>query len=474
MTDLENYPVNLQAEQALLGSLLTGKATLWEDISEIITPEMFADPNHQVIYRKGLGLYSRGTGVTPVSLAPVLENDEALIDGLKEHSLTPNAYLAKLVSSMVVHRGAKEYAESIRDLWARRELMTAANELKHEASSVSPEETVRDVIGRHEQTLTRLNDSRSESTLYTPERSVDTALSRINEHRAAGSGIIGIPTGLHALDLKLRGLKGRHVTTVAARPGMGKTAWAGTIARNIASIGKPVGFLSQEMPATEITSRILSARTGIDGTRISSPSDITDEEMDRLVIAAEEMKNLPVFIDDEGALTPELMRTKARRMVRKHGIELLIVDFIQIMTVPGAKFRLDLLTTVTGAIKALAKELDIHIIALSQLSREVERRDDKRPMLSDLRESGSIEQDSDTVIFLFREEYYLKDMEPVRRSNEKDEDYFKRLNEWNDSLASAAGKAELIIAKNRHGPTGKVIVGFNDALTTFHDLGAPA
>ncbi|HEY9548072.1 MAG TPA: replicative DNA helicase, partial [Kiloniellaceae bacterium] len=299
-------------------------------------------------------------------------------------------------------------------------------------------------------------------------------------------GLSGVGTGLNDLDKLLGGLHRSDLLILAARPSMGKTALATNIAFNVAAAARiekdaegnpveqrqPVAFFSLEMSAEQLASRVIAERTGVRSDAMRR-GDIHDDEFDKIFEASRELAELPLFVDDTPALSVSQVRTRARRLKRQHGLSLIVVDYLQLMQAPAGKRsdnRVQEVSEITRGLKALAKDLDVPVIALSQLSRAVEQREDKRPQLSDLRESGSIEQDADIVMFIYREQYYAERAEPSQREGEDENKFHERLERWKERCERAYGKAEIIVAKQRHGPIGSREFAFDGDTTRFSDL----
>jgi replicative DNA helicase len=465
MTDTIVLPSAFEAENAVIGTILSGVRNAYELAAETLTPEHFADPANGRIFEIAGSLYDQSRDVNAVSIRPMLETDPVFKD------LDPGRIVAGQVASMVSTRQIPDYAGMIFDAWLRREMMSAADELKSDSAITSPERGGRDILAEHEQRLTKIADSRRRDTQYSITQTSQTALANIRRNMAEKGVVIGVRTGLHALDKRLGGMRAGQLIILAARPGMGKTALAGSIALN-AGMDNAVGFLSLEMEAEELTERKLATIAGIDSKKIGE-GNLTDAELEQLERAAETLDARRIFYDDEGGLTLSQIRSKARKMKRRQNIDLLIIDYLQLIRGSGRRDanRVQDVTEITVGLKALAKELKIPVLALSQLSRQVEGRDDKRPLLSDLRESGSIEQDADVVIFIYREEYYLQNEEPVQKANETQEKFTGRTADWRECMSEVTGKADLIIAKQRRGTTGSVKTGFDGPTTRFYDLG---
>jgi replicative DNA helicase len=435
---------NFEAEQAVLGAILANNAA-YTACADFLTPEAFADGFHLELYRAMGRLLERGQPANPITLSGAL--DFAPVGG--------PAYLARLVAVGVGTTDAVALGELVHGLHLKRQavetMRAAIDEAQAPGASIDPAAPISAVADRLAELVSK-SATREEAQPFgqVAERVMGTAESIYRR----GGGLSGVATGYSGLDATLSGLNGGDLLILAGRPSMGKTALATGLAVNVTTNGLPVGFFSLEMSSEQIGERILAADAGIAGQR-TRQGDMTSAEMQRFMNAGTARKALPLYIDDTGALTVAALRARARRMARRHGIGLLIVDYLQLLS--GGSDRRDGRTQevseITRGLKALAKELDIPVLALSQLSRAVEGRVDKRPMLSDLRESGSIEQDADVVMFVYREEYYLE------RSDRR----------GTPAHIDAMGRAEVIIAKQRRGPTATVPLAFDAALTRFRD-----
>jgi replicative DNA helicase len=434
---------NWEAEQAVLGTILMNNAA-YAACADFLPPEAFADGFHRDLYRAIGRLVDGGKPASPITLRGDL--DFAPVGG--------PAYLARLVAVGVDTTDAVAMAEMIQNLHVRRqaiEAMTAAVDETHAAgATLDPAAT----IGAIADQLAELVSKSATREDAQPFASVaDRVMGTAESIYRRGGGLSGISTGYTGLDATLTGLHGGDLLILAGRPSMGKTALATNIGVNVAASGLPVGFFSLEMSSEQIGERILAADAGIAGQR-TRQGDMTSAEIQRFMNAGNGRKSLPLFIDDTGALTVAGLRARARRMARKHGIGLLIVDYLQLLTGGDRRNgRVQEVSEITRSLKALAKDLRIPVLALSQLSRAVETRTDKRPQLSDLRESGSIEQDADVVMFVYREEYYLE------RSDRR----------GSQAHIDALGQAEVIVAKQRRGPTMTIPLAFDAALTRFRD-----
>ncbi len=468
-------PHNYEAEQALLGAIIENNLA-YERVSEFLRPEHFADPLHGRIFEAIGRLVKRGQIADLVTLKNFFETDGSLaeVGGTK--------YLAQLVGSVVTVINALDYARTIHDLYLRRQLIGLGQDVVNKAYQHDLETTATDQIEGAEKCLFDLaSTGQYDGGFKSFETSLQSAI-RIAEAAYQREGrLTGVSTGLRDLDRLLGGLHRSDLVILAGRPSMGKTALATNIAFHaakayrggrdemgmpVADDGAVIGFFSLEMSAEQLATRLLAEEAGIPSEKIRR-GDLKDRDFQRVVEASAELSRIPLFIDDTAALSISAIRTRARRLKRQHGLGLIVIDYLQLATpTPGARYdnRVLEISEITRGLKALAKELEVPVLALSQLSRAVEQRDDKRPQLSDLRESGSIEQDADVVMFIFREEYYVRRREPKQGTDQ----HLK----WQEEMNQVYNLAELIIAKQRHGPIGKVLLHFDGSTTKFSDHAA--
>jgi replicative DNA helicase len=466
-------PHNTEIEQALLGAILVNNEALYR-VSDFLNPEHFFEPVHQKIYELSGGLVRAGKVATPVTLKTFLPAD------LDIAGLTAGQYLARLAAEATTVINAEDYGRTIYDLALRRALITIGEDLVNEAYDAPVDATPRDQIEAAERSLYELAETgRYDGGFQRFAHALTTAVDMAANAYQRDGRLSGLASGLKDLDRMMGGLQSSDLVIIAGRPGMGKTALATNIAYNVARAwqggvrpdgrivstnGGIVGFFSLEMSAEQLATRIISEQTEIASYRIRR-GEIDPRDFDRIAEAAREMETIPLYIDETGGLTIAQLAARARRLKRQRGLDLLVVDYIQLLQGSSRRAvegRVHEVTEITTNLKALAKELNIPVVALSQLSRQVESRDDKRPQLSDLRESGSIEQDADVVMFVFREEYYLKNREPRAGS----EEHFK----WQADMEAVHGRAEVIIGKQRHGPTGTIPLQFKADVTRFADL----
>lgn len=473
-------PHNFEAEQALLGAILLNNRA-FERVSEFLRPEHFADPVHGRIFAACGKLIERGQIANPVTLKTFFETD----GGLAEIGGTP--YLAQLANAVVSIINADDYGKLIHDLHLRRELIDIGQTLVNEAFEPDLDRSAMDQIGGAEAKLYELaTTGQTEGGFEAFGTVLVEAVKQAEAAHKRQGKLSGVPTGLIDMDKRLGGLHPSDLLILAGRPSMGKTSLATNIAFNAAKAykeevdalgnkvavdGAKVAFFSLEMSAEQLAARILAEQAEISSHKIRQ-GEMSNEEFERLVVAAQELHRLPLFIDDTPALSISAVRTRSRRLKRQHGLGLIVVDYLQLLRGSGShsENRVQEVSEITRGLKALAKELDVPVIALSQLSRAVEQREDKRPQLADLRESGSIEQDADVVMFVYREQYYLERAEPGRRPEETDEKFNERYSKWHERLMEVVNTAEVIVAKQRHGPVGTVRLSFQGEFTKFGNL----
>lgn len=460
-------PYNAEAEQGLLGALLVNNGA-YEKIGDLLRAEHFYMPVHQRIFTAVSQFIDRGQTASPVTLKNYFEKDEDLSD------LGGGAYLADLAGSIVSVINVRDYAETIYELFMRRELIDLGEEIVNEAHEHTLNATAMDTVERAEGKLFSLAESGEVKGGFQSLRDSVLVSIEIAEKAFKTKGhVTGATTGLRDLDKQTGGLHPSDLLILAGRPSMGKTALATNVAFNTArryaetggKEGARVGFFSLEMSADQLATRILADVANISGHAIKQ-GDIKQEDFQNFVKASQQLAQVPLYIDDTPALSIGAVRTRARRLKRQHGLDFLVVDYLQLLRGSGSKQsesnRVQEVSEITRGLKAIAKELNIPVLALSQLSRSVEQREDKRPMLSDLRESGSIEQDADVVMFVYREEYYLHRAEPEPGTD-------KHL-QWQEKCERALNIGEAIIAKARHGPIGSVRMHFDGHVTRFSDL----
>jgi replicative DNA helicase len=466
-------PHNIEVEQALLGAILVNNEAFYR-VSDFLEPEHFFEPLHQKVYKDIGSLVRAGKAATPITLKTFLPAD------LDIAGLNGSQYLARLATEATTVINAGDYGRTIYDLALRRALIGIGEVMVNVAYDAQVDLGPQAQIEEAERRLFELAETgRYDGGFQRFAQALTAAVENAARAYERDGKLSGISTGLRDLDRMMGGLQPSDLIVLAGRPGMGKSSLATNIGYNIAKAwrgevrpdghitsvnGGIVAMFSLEMSAEQLATRIIAERAEIPSSRIRR-GEIESKDFDRLAEAAREMESIPFYIDETGGLSIAQLAARARRLKRQKGLDLIIVDYIQLLqgsSRSAAAGRVQEVTEITTNLKALAKELSVPIIALSQLSRQVENRDDKRPQLSDLRESGSIEQDADVVMFVYREEYYLHNREPRPGT----EEYFK----WQTEMDAALGKAEVIIGKQRHGPTGTVKLHFEGEYTRFSDL----
>ena len=468
-------PHSIEAEQQLLGAILTNN-DLFDRVAQILRAEHFYDPVHARIFETAAARIAKNNLASPVTLKAFLEDDAGLAE------LGGPAYLMRLAGAAISSFAVRDYAEMIYDLAIRRELIEVGNDIAAKAARVDVQSEPKEQIVEAEQKLYALAEQgQTEQGFQSFLTAVTDAVKVANAAYQREGGLAGVSTGLIDMDKRLGGLHRSDLLILAGRPSMGKTSLATNIAFNIARAykkgittsgeegavdGGVVGFFSLEMSAEQLASRILSEVAEIPSNQIRR-GDFTESEFRRIVDAAKELEAAPLFIDDTPALPISQLAARARRLKRTHGLDALFVDYLQLVRGTGrSENRVNEISEITMGLKAIAKELDIPVVALSQLSRQVENREDKRPQLSDLRESGAIEQDADVVMFVFREEYYKEREKPGDHELDK-------MAIWQDEMERLHGKAEVVIGKQRHGPIGTVELSFEGQFTRFGNLVKP-
>ena len=464
-------PSNIEAEQALLGAILVNNDAYYR-VSDFLEAGHFIEDLHRRIYEVATSLIKAGKVATPITMKTFLGDQDL-------GGITVSQYLARLAAEATTVINAEDYGRTIYDLAMRRNLINIGEDMVNVAFDAPVETSPRDQIEEAERRLYALAETGRYDGGF--QRFSDALTAAIDMAAAAykrEGALSGISTGLIDLDKSLGGLQPSDLVILAGRPAMGKTSLATNIAFNIAKAyraekqqdgslktvnGGIVGFFSLEMSAEQLATRIIAEQSGVPSYKIRR-GDMREDDFYKITEAAREMQSIPFYIDQTGGISIAQLAARARRLKRQRGLDILIVDYLQLLSGSSKKGenRVQELTEITTGLKALAKELAVPLIALSQLSRQVETRDDKRPQLSDLRESGSIEQDADVVMFVYREEYYLKNKEPKPGT----EEYFK----WQSEMDQVHGKAEVIIGKQRHGPTGTVQLAFQADITRFTNL----
>ena len=456
-------PSNLEAEQALLGSILVNNDII-DEISNMISPTIFYDPAHTKIYEVIEILNNKGMIANPITLKNYFEKDDML------NEVGGTEYLVKLTRFSSSTKQAVDYAKIVHEMYLRRELVLISDNLTSETLNTK-EESAEKIIENTEKSLFDLAERGSFSQSFLKfNQALDQTIEMATLAMKNEKGIVGVPTGLTDLDEKLGGLHKSDLVILAGRPSMGKTALATNIAYNAAQNilarqeKSSVAFFSLEMSSEQLSTRILSEQSRIKSDDIRR-GKVTEEEINRYIETSRNIYNLPLYIDETPAITIATLCNRARRIKRLFGLSLIVVDYIQLMRASNFvknEGRVQEISEITQGLKALAKELSVPVLALSQLSRAVEQRDDKQPQLADLRESGSIEQDADVVMFVFREAYYLERKQPKLGSIEHAE--------WQSKMNDVNGLADIILGKQRHGPTGTVKVEFEGIYTKFKDL----
>ena len=467
----DQMPQNIEAEQSLIGSVLFDNKVL-EDLPTNFATRHFFDPLHATIFDACIFLIDNGRLADPLTLKSYLKQDDL------QRDMDIEKYLSELREGVVSLSKAKFYAEEIRNCYVRRSLIRIGDELINKSVNPTLDVTPDQEISNTEEQLYNLAEKDQINSGPLDFKSVlASATNQINEAYNRKGKLSGIDTGFSGLNRQLGGLNKSDLLVLAGRPAMGKTALATNIGFNAAKSSKlekneSILIFSLEMSAEQLAQRILAEQSTIDSHKLRS-GDLNETEFSKLVSTQNDILNLPFFIDDTPAISVGQIASRARRLKRTHGLSLIIIDYIQLIQgskASEAQGRVQEVSNITRGLKSLAKELNVPILALSQLSRAVEQREDKRPILADLRESGSIEQDADVVMFVYREEYYLDKSEPTQRDNENQESFNERFLKWQDRRNMAEGKAEIIISKQRHGPTGIVQVQFEAKFTRFMDL----
>ncbi len=465
-------PHNVEAEQALLGAILVNNDA-FDRVSDFLRPEHFAEEMHRRIFEVTASLVRAGKIATPITLKTFLGDHDL-------GGITVPQYLARLASEATTIINAADYGRMIYDLAVRRGLITIGEEIVNVAFDAPVDHSPREQIEAAERQLYAIAESgRAEGGFQTFSMALTTAIDVAAKAYERDGKLSGISTGMVDLDKSLGGLQKSDLIVLAGRPAMGKTSLVTNIAFNVAKAyrsetrpdgtletvnGGIVGFFSLEMSAEQLATRIIAEQSGVASYKIRR-GDVTDDDFHRVTEAARHMQHVPFYIDQTGGISIAQLTARARRLKRQRGLDVLVIDYLQLLSGSksgGQTNRVQELTEITTGLKALAKELAVPVIALSQLSRQVENREDKRPQLSDLRESGSIEQDADVVMFVYREEYYLKNKQPREGSEE--------FLTWQAAMEQVHGRAEVIIGKQRHGPTGTVELAFEAEMTRFSNL----
>ena len=458
--NFKELPNNIEAEQSVLGSILLTNE-IFDEINTIISSKNFYDPMHQKIFSAIENLIFKGMLANPITLKNYFENE-------KDEINVPE-YLVKVTKFSTSSRQTIEYSKIIYDMFVRRELIKISENTIDTAKQNDLNISGQSIIESSEKRLFDLAEKGSfNSSLIKFDEAMKLTIEMASNAYKNEEGIVGVPTGLRDLDDRLGGLHNSDLLIIAGRPSMGKTALATNIAFNAAQklqeSGKKssVAFFSLEMSSEQLSTRILAEQSRIKSNDIRR-GRITDEQFDKFIETSKNIPELPLYIDETPAISIAALSNRARRIKRIYGLDLIVVDYIQLMRAVHSfkDGRVQEISEITQGLKALAKELSVPVLALSQLSRAVEQRDDKKPQLSDLRESGSIEQDADVVMFVYREAYYLERKEPRPATVEHAE--------WQAKMNEVSNLAEIIIGKQRHGPTGNVMLEFEAMFTKFKD-----
>ena len=458
--NFEEFPNNIEAEQSVIGTLLVSNE-IFDEINIIISSKNFYDPMHQKIFGAIEKLIYSGMLANPITLKNHFENEK--------DELNVPEYLVKITKFSTSSRQAIEYSKLIYDLYVKRELVKISESVIDAAKLNDLDNDGQKIIENYEKSLFDLAEKGSfSSTIVKFDEALRQTIEMAQIAYKNEEGIVGVPTGLTDLDDRLGGLHKSDLVIIAGRPSMGKTALATNIAFHAAKKmndeGKKssIAFFSLEMSSEQLSTRILAEQSRIKSNDIRR-GRISDEQFDKFIEASKNITELPLYIDETPAISIAALSNRARRIKRKFGLDMVVIDYIQLMSVPNFKDgRVQEISQITQGLKALAKELSVPVLALSQLSRAVEQRDLKKPQLSDLRESGSIEQDADVVMFVYREAYYLEKQEPRPATVEHAE--------WQAKMNEVSNLAEIIIGKQRHGPTGNIMLEFEAMFTKFKDI----
>ncbi len=456
-------PQNIEAEQTILGSILANNE-IFDEITDQLDENYFFDPIHQKIYKIISNLISKGLLANPVTIKNFFNSKEELIE------IGGVDYLVKLTKVSTTKNQIKYYSQLLSDLFIRRQLINISEETLEESKNKDLEISGTNILENTERKLFEIAErGEFQRSFVTFKDALKETIDMATAAYKNDQGIVGVPSGLTDLDDRLGGLHKQDLVIIAGRPSMGKTALATNIAFNASlnikknDLKTSIAFFSLEMSSEQLSTRILAEQSRIKSNDIRR-GKINQEDFERFIEASKNLEMLPLHIDDTPAITISALSNRARRLKRKEGLDLIVIDYIQLMKSSGYRNegRVLEIAEITQGLKALAKELDVPVLALSQLSRQVEQREDKKPLLSDLRESGSIEQDADVVMFVFREQYYLEKQEPKPGTAEHVE--------WQEKMSQIHNQAEIIIGKQRHGPTGVIKLEFESAFTKFKDI----
>ena len=457
---LEELPNNIEAEQSVIGTILLSNE-IFDDINLIISNKNFYDPMHQKIYEAIEKLIYSGMLANPITLKNHFENEK--------DDLNIPEYLVKITKFSSSSRQAIEYSKLIYDLYVKRELIKISENVIDISKLNDLENDGQKIIEKFEKSLFDLAEKGSlNSSIIKFDEAMRQTIEMASNAYKNDEGIVGVPTGLKDIDDRLGGLHKSDLLIIAGRPSMGKTALATNIAFNAAKKilddgrKSSIAFFSLEMSSEQLSTRILAEQSRIKSNDIRR-GRISEEQLDKFIETSKNISELPLYIDETPAISIAALSNRARRIKRLYGLDMVVIDYIQLMRATNFKDgRVQEISEITQGLKALAKELAVPVLALSQLSRAVEQRDDKKPQLSDLRESGSIEQDADVVMFVYREAYYLERKEPRPATVEHAE--------WQAKMNEVSNFAEIIIGKQRHGPTGNVMLEFEAMFTKFKDI----
>ncbi len=458
--EINELPNNIEAEQSVIGSILVSNE-MFDEINMIVTSKYFYDPMHQKIFSAIEKLIYSGMLANPITLKNYFEKE-------KDEINVPD-YLIKITKFSTAKRQTTEYSKLIYDLFVKRELIKISENIIDTAKLNDLDHDGQSIIENFERSLFDLAEKGSfSSQLVKFDEAMRMTIEMASNAYKNDEGIVGVPTGLTDLDDRLGGLHKSDLLIIAGRPSMGKTALATNIAFNAAkkiqedSRKSTIAFFSLEMSSEQLSTRILAEQSRIKSNDIRR-GGISEEQFDKFIETSKNISELPLYIDETPAISIAALSNRARRIKRLYGLDMVVVDYIQLMKASNFKDgRVQEISEITQGLKALAKELSVPVLALSQLSRAVESRDDKKPLLSDLRESGSIEQDADVVMFVYREAYYLERKEPQPATVDHAE--------WQSKMNDIANRAEIIIGKQRHGPTGNVFLEFEAMFTKFKDI----
>lgn len=466
-------PTNIAAEQSLLGALLANNRA-YERVSDFLQPHHFADQAHGAIFAAIQRRVDAGQVADAITLRGEFAGSEVL------EPAGGVAYLAELLGAMVAVISVGEYGRVVLDCWQRRQLIEIGQAVVNAAFGADPDLLPVDQIEGAEAALSALAEGGDTAPLVTADRAAQTAVEAMARARASTGGLIGVDTGLRGINRMTKGLRPGQLVILGARPSMGKTSLGATIAYNAAAAGTATLFITAEMTAADVMARMIAAQSGVGLGEVLSghtegphgPEQISQATFDRIVAAQLAIQGLPLEFEEMSSPSVPFIRGRARRMKRQRKLGLIVVDYLGLLKasdMASRQSRNEAVSEISRGLKAMAKELGVPVLALSQLSRENEKREGKRPQLSDLRDSGSLEQDADVVGFIHREHYYLAKNPPAKKDSETSGDFEARLQEWSDAVQASVGKAELILHKQRQGPTGIIRLLWHAETTWFYD-----